>query len=168
MKKNYSNILFLLSTLFCFVGSAMSQVTGTSVKVSGEVTRPLVLSVAQVAAMPHINVTMNDRDGKPHTYSGVSIQAILDSAGVTTGRQLRGENLSKYMLLKCADGYEVLFSLAELDSSFTDRKAIIADAEEGAPLPAGKGPFRMVLEGEKKPARDCFQVTDIIIKFAKD
>jgi DMSO/TMAO reductase YedYZ molybdopterin-dependent catalytic subunit len=168
MRKSYSNILLLIALLFCFSANAVGQTTATSLKVSGEVTRPLVLSPAQVAAMPHINVTMNDRDGKPHMYSGVSIQAILDSAGVTTGKQLRGENLSKYMLVKCADGYEVLFSLAELDADFTDRKAIIADAAEGAPLPAGKGPFRMVLEGEKKPARDCFQVTDIIIKFAKD
>ena len=155
--------------LLCFKGiTANSQAAEGVLKVTGEVTRPLVLTVAQVAAMPHINVTMIDRDGKAHIYSGVAIQAIFDSAGVTTGRQLRGENLSKYVLIKCADGYEVVFSLAELDSSFTNRKAIIADAAEGAPIPAAKGPFRMVLEGEKKPARNCFQVTDIIIKFAKE
>lgn len=37
------------------------------------------------------------------------------------GKELRGENLSKYLLVKCADDYEVLFSLAELDSSFTNK-----------------------------------------------
>lgn len=96
---------------------------------------------------------MVDRSGKLHIYSGVATQAILDSAGVTTGRQLRGENLSKYVLIKCADGYEVVFRLPR---GFTDRKAIITDAVEGTPLPVAKGPFRMVPRGEKKPARNCF------------
>lgn len=168
MQKKFSNTLVLLTALLCLNFTANSQATEGALKVTGEVGKSLVLSTAQVAAMAHINVTMNDRDGKAHTYSGVPIQAILDSAGVTTGKQLRGENLSKYLLVKCADGYEVVFSLAELDSSFTDHKAIIADMSEGAPLPAGKGPFRMVLEGEKKPARNCFQVTDIVIMFAKE
>jgi len=45
---------------------------------------------------------------------GVPVEQILDLAGVTTGKQLKGENLTKYLLVKCADGYEVLFSLAEL------------------------------------------------------
>ena len=51
-------------------------------------------------------------------------------AGVTTSKKLRGENLSKYLLVKCADGYEVLFSLAEPDSSFTNRVVILADESE--------------------------------------
>jgi hypothetical protein len=89
-------------------------------------------------------------------------------AGVTTGKQLRGKNLTKYMLVKCADGYEVLFSLAELDSSFTDRTVIIADESEGKPLPLEKGPFRLIVPGEKKPARCSFQVTELAIRFAKE
>jgi len=72
------------------------------------------------------------------------------------------------MLVKCADGYEVLFSLAELDSSFTDRIVILADSLEGKPLPSGKGPFRLVVPGEKKPARSSFQVTELVIRFAKE
>jgi DMSO/TMAO reductase YedYZ molybdopterin-dependent catalytic subunit len=111
---------------------------------------------------------MKDRDGKEHAYTGVSIQEILEQAGVTTGKQLRGENLTKYLLVKCADGYEVLFSLAELDSSFTDRTVILADTIEGKSLPMDKGPFRLIVPGEKKPARSSFQVTEIIIKFAKE
>jgi DMSO/TMAO reductase YedYZ molybdopterin-dependent catalytic subunit len=92
---------------------------------------------------------------------------FLDSAGVTTGAQLRGKNLAKYMLVKCADGYQVVFSLAELDNNFTDRVVILADAMDGQPLPEGKGPYKLIVPGEKKPARSCFQVTDIIIGVAK-
>jgi len=167
MIKKSSAILFTCTMLCCFAFNAFSQATG-SIKITGEVTKPLTLTAAQIAAMPHITINMNDRDGKPHSYSGVAIQYLLDSAGVTTGKQLRGENLSKYVLVKCADNYQVVFSLAELDSDFTDRKVILADASEGKLLPDGKGPFRFVLEGEKKPARNCFQVVEITIKFAKE
>ena len=92
---------------------------------------------------------------------------MASPTGVTTGRNLRGENLAKYVLVTCADNYQVVFSLAELDSSFTDRVVILADQIEGKPLPAGTGPFRVVVPGEKKPARNCFQVLSIDIKFAK-
>jgi hypothetical protein len=45
---------------------------------------------------------------------------------------------------------------------------ILADESEGRPLPAGKGPFRIVVPGEKKPARSSFQVTELTIRFAKE
>ena len=84
------------------------------------------------------------------------------------GKQLRGENLTKYLLVKCADGYEVLFSPAELDSSFTDSKMILAYESEGNPLSAGEGPFRLVAPSDKKPARSSLQVTEFVIRFAKE
>jgi hypothetical protein len=39
---------------------------------------------------------------------------------------------------------------------------------EGQPLAAGKGPFRLVVPGEKKPARSCMQVVEFVIRFAKE
>ena len=139
-----------------------------SLTVSGEVMKPLRLQTADLAGMKRVTVSMKDRDGNEHAYSGVPVEEILGMAGVTIGKQLRGENLTKYLLVKCADGYEVLFSLAELDADFTDRTVIIADQSEGKPLPPGKGPFRVVVPGEKKPARCSFQVTELVVKFAKE
>ena len=157
--------LFIILTLG--ITAAQAQTTPV-IKVSGEVTKPLQLQASDLAKMKRTTVSLRDRDGNEHPYTGVPVAEILDQAGVTTGRQLRGENLTKYMLVKCADGYEVLFSLAELDSSFTDRTVIIADSSEGKPLPAGKGPFRLVVPGEKKPARSSFQVTALVIRWAKE
>ena len=150
------------------VHNVSAQKDSAFVKITGEVTKPLKLYAADLAKMQRTTVALKDRDGKDHPYTGVSVQEILELAGVTTGKQLRGENLTKYMMAKCADGYEVLFSLAELDSAFTDRKVILADESEGRPLPAGKGPFRIVVPGEKKPARSSFQVTELTIRFAKE
>lgn len=163
----YSLILVLLC-LGSFQSIAQTSVGKPFVKVSGEVTKPLTLSVDDLAKMKRITISSKERDGKEHSYTGVAIQEILGLAGVTTGKELRGENLAKYLMIKCADGYEVLFSLPEVDSSFTDRVIILADSTEGKPLPSDKGPFRLVVPGEKKPARSCFQVTEFVIKFAKE
>ena len=127
-----------------------------------------VLVIAIIDANGDTDATMKDRDGADHVYKGVAIQDLLELAGVTTGKQLRGENLGKYLLVKCADGYEVVFSLAELDSSFTNRVVILADELGGKSLPAGKGPFRLVVPGEKKPARSSFQVVEFVVRFAKE
>lgn len=160
--------LFLVLAFSLAAAHAQTKETSPSIRITGEVTRPLTLQSADLAKMKRTTVSLKDRDGAGHDYTGVPISELLDQAGVTTGKQLRGENLSKYMLVKCADGYQVLFSLAELDSSFTDRTIILADSMEGRPLPAGKGPFRLVVPGEKKPARSSFQVVEIVVRFAKE
>ena len=150
-----------------WASSAWAQAAAT-VKVVGEVLTPLTLTAADLAAMPRTTASAKDKQGVSHSFSGVAIAEIFNKAGVTAGKQLRGENLAKYLLVTCADGYQVVFSLAELDSSITDRVVILADQIEGKPLPAGTGPFRIVVPGEKKPARNCFQVTTLAIRFAKE
>jgi DMSO/TMAO reductase YedYZ molybdopterin-dependent catalytic subunit len=171
---------FILAVAVCFFqNSVWAQTPPTPptastsgqpaiVKVTGEVLTPLSLTATDLAAMPRTTAVAKDKQGVPHTFSGVALSEIFNKAGVTTGRQLRGENLAKYLLVSCADGYKVVFSLAELDSAFTDRVVILADQIEGRPLPAGTGPFRIVVPGEKKPARNCFQVTTLTIRLAKE
>lgn len=159
---------FLVLAVCCLWATSMRAQNSASVKVTGEVLTPLTLTAADLAAMPRTTAVAKDKQGVPHTYSGVALSEIFNKAGVTTGKQLRGENLAKYLLVSCADGYKVVFSLAELDSAFTDRVVILADQIGGQPLPAGIGPFRVVVPGEKKPARNCYQVTTLAIRLAKE
>ena len=139
----------------------------TVLSISGEVTKPLTLQAADLKAMPHTDVTGKDRDGKEHTYSGIPLVALLKQAGATVGGELRGENLSKYVIVKAIDGYEVLFALPELDPEFATRTIILADSVDGAPLPSGVGPYRVVVPDEKKPARWIREVKSIEVRFAK-
>lgn len=155
-------LIVFLSFLGVFSGRAQT------VNVTGEVDKPLTLTAANLASMQRTEATAKDKQHVPHTYSGVALAEIFKRAGVTIGPQLKGKNMAKYVLVTCADGYRVVFSLAELDSSFTDRVVILADQLEGKPLPANEGPFKIVVPGEKKPARNCFKVTAIAIESAKD
>lgn len=160
--------LLLLTLLVCLAGSGLlaQQTTGIVLKISGEVLTPLQLTLSQLKALPQHHVNAKDKKGNPHTYTGVYIQDILNKAGVTTGPQLRGENLSKYILATCADGYQVVYSLAELDSSFVAHPPIVAWHIDAAPLSASKGPLRIIMPDDKKPARSCFQLTALSVQFA--
>ena len=133
-------------------------------KVSGEVAQPLELSLSDLLKMSRREAIMKDKEGNLHTFTGVPLIEILGKAGVPSGKALHGaENFSKYVLIKCSDGYQVLFSLAELDPSIQDKNVIIADNIDGKSLVEGKGPLRIIAEGEKKPARSSYQVTELII-----
>jgi arsenic resistance protein ArsH len=162
----FAKTLLLLLTL-CFVFGGRAQ-QPASVKVIGEVTTPLTLTASDLAAMPRTEDSAKDKQGVMRHYSGVAIADILNKAGVTTGKQLRGKNMAKYVLVSCADGYQVVFSLAELDSTITDRVVILADHEEGKTLPAGVGPYKLIVPGEKRPARNCYQVTTLAVGVAKE
>lgn len=158
--------IFLLITLISISGTLCAQ-AGIGLKVSGEVTTPLQLSLQEIAAMPHQTAYLKQHD-KVSAYSGVAVRDIFAKAGVPAGKQLRGENLSRYLLIKCADGYEVIFSLAEMDSAFTDNVIILADSVEGKPIELAKGPLRLIVPGDKKPARSCQQVVEFVIRYGKD
>ena len=154
----------LITALLLFV----SVIAGAqSVKISGEVTAPFTLNMADMQAFKQTTVIRKDRDGNDHTYKGATLAEILQKAGATMGSDLKGENLTKLISVEASDGYQVVFALAELDKGFTDRTIILATVMDDKPLPTGDGPFRVIVQDEKKPARCIKQVTAIKVQFAK-
>jgi DMSO/TMAO reductase YedYZ molybdopterin-dependent catalytic subunit len=154
----------LLNPVFTKAQSTAQQ---PSVKVKGEVITPIELKLSDLNKFEQTKVTRKDRDGKDHTYTGVLLATILQKAGVTLGKELKGENLTKYITVEASDGYQVIFALAELDKDFTDRQIILASEIDDQPLPIGDGGFRIIVQDEKKPARCIKMVTSITVKFAK-
>ncbi len=154
-------IAFLSFTTIPFISQSQT------IKISGEVSTPLTVDAAYLQKFTQTTVVRKDRDGKDHTYSGVILSEILKNAGVTLGPELKGENLTKYLLVEASDGYQVIFALAELDKSFTDRTIILADKVDGAPLAPADGPYRIIVQDEKKPARCIKQVTAMQVHFVK-
>jgi DMSO/TMAO reductase YedYZ molybdopterin-dependent catalytic subunit len=123
-------------------------------RITGAVSTPLVLTVADLKKMTRKTLTvMNPHDKKKETYEGVLLEELLAKAGVPQGEQLRGGSMATYVLAEATDGYRVVFSLAELDSGILESEVIIADTVDSAPLSAQQGPFRLVAPHEKRPAR---------------
>lgn len=154
----------LVFFLCLLAGSAQAQ---TVLTVSGDVTKPLTLQAADLKAMPHTTVTGKDKDEKEHEYGGIALVDLLKQAGTTLGGELCGKNLVKYAIIKAADGYEVLFALPEIDPEFASRTILLADSVDGHPLPQGVGPYRIIVPGEKKPARWIRDVKSIEVRFAR-
>ena len=57
------------------------------------------------------------------------------------------------IVASAADGYQVLFSLAELDRAMTPNDVIVADTIDGKPLIGSQGALRIVAAGDARPAR---------------
>jgi len=127
----------------------------------------LELSLTDLAAMPRTSVQLTV-DGKPHTVEGVLVFEVLKKAGQPLGDQMRKAQLMKYAVCSAHDGYRALFALPEFDPSFTAGGAVIADRMDGQPLPANKGPLRLVLPGEKTGSRSIFMLERIDIRSAPE
>lgn len=166
MKKHFCLLASFLT--FIFLANAVFAQTASMLKVEGEVEKPLTLSEKDLMNLPRTEVTGKDKDGKEHLYSGVVVAEILKQAGTPLGGQLRGKNLTKYLLVKANDGYEVVFALPELDPEFTDQIILLADKVDGKPLPKGEGPFRLVVPKDKKHARWIREVVSIKVVSAKE
>jgi hypothetical protein len=112
------------------------------------------LDAAELAALAHQDVTAFDfHEKKDHTYSGVPVRDLLARAGVEFGEKLRGRALRQVVIVHCRDHYDIVFALAEFDDAFDSRTILLVDRQDGQPLPEGQGPLRLVVPGDKRPAR---------------
>ncbi len=103
--------------------------------------------------MPRETVSIPDQDGTKVAYEGVALREILKRAGAPTDKELRGKALASYVLAKAHDGYQVVFTLAELAPEFANEQILVADKRDGKPLFGYQGPFRLVCPNDKAGAR---------------
>ena len=166
--KIFSIIFICTLSLFRMPVIAQNAAAPAVLSIKGEVTNPLTLKQEDFSKMKRIDMRLTDRDNKDHDFSGVDLSDILRQAGAPMGPALRGKNMNKYLLVESKDGYLTVFSLAELDSGFISRTILLVDREDGQPLSASQGPFRIVVPGEKKHARWTWGVTTLIVQSARE
>jgi hypothetical protein len=133
---------------------------GATVSVAGADGKTKIFDVAALDKLPQQKVHA-EAHGTAVDCSGPNLIDVLAQIGVVTGEALRGKNLSLYVRISAADGYRVVFALAELDPGFRDSVPVLTHECNGKPLDAKEGPFRMIVPGEKRPARWIRQVTAI-------
>jgi len=133
---------------------------GQSLSVGGAVKEPLQLKVEDLAAMPRASVE-TENDGLRVKYEGVWLHEILKKAGAPVGQQLRGKALASYVVATAEDGYQVVFSLGELDAMITGGEMLVADRADGKALAGAQGPLRLVVAKDKRGARSVRMLTKI-------
>lgn len=121
------------------------------------------VSPADLAALPRVSFTFNAH-GRMATYEGPLLIDVLAKVGAPTAKALRGPALANAVIVRANDGYTVVFGLAELDPGTRANRIILADRADGAPLPPEDGPFKVVAEGDVRPARSAKLVTSIEVR----
>jgi hypothetical protein len=126
---------------------------------------PIKLSATELKVLPHISVTIrNPHTNADESYSGVRLSDVLAKLGAPLGPLLRGTALKSYVVATGSDGYQAVFSLAEVDPTFHPGEILVADTMNGAPLRANTGPFRLVVTEDKRPARSVRNLVEIDLK----
>jgi len=140
------------------VGILPAQGSQPTVQVAGDVKQALTLSADDLTKMPRATVRIAG-SAKETVYEGVWLHEVLKKAGVPLGGDLRGKALTSYLLAEAQDGYQVVFSLAELDPAFIDNEVLLADTANGQPLSGAQGRFRLVAPKEKHGSRSVHLLT---------
>ena len=153
---------------FCQTASAPPPPVGAQLKISGAVSTPLTLAVADLKTMPRTTLHVsNPHENKSESYEGVLLEELLRRAG-PQGDQLRGKLMTTYVITEAEDGYKVVFSLAELDSGIANSEVLVADTVDGAPIDPKRGPFRLIAPHDKRPARWVRMLKSITVSAPKE
>ena len=129
----------------------------------GPTGKTLALTPAVLADLDRAQATMINHS-VPHTYEGVRLTEILRLVDAPTGARIHADADKDYLVVTGGDGFRAVFSLAETDGSVQRHPVILADKMDGAPLPPHDAPFRIVVDGDQKPARSVYAVSRIEVR----
>ncbi len=150
----------------CFAGLATGTFAQT-LDLKGPSGQTATLTAADVASLPRVSFTF-DAHGQKHVYEGPLLIDVLAKVGMPTGKAIHGLEMADVVLVKAQDGYQVAFGLAELDPGTRPNRIILADKADGAPLGGKDGTFKLVAEGDLRPARSARMVSEIeVLRLAK-
>jgi Oxidoreductase molybdopterin binding domain len=134
-------------------GQTPQQQSGpAAIAINGDVPTPLTLKAEDLASMPREKASVPEPDGTEVEYEGVPLREVLKKAGLPLGK-LRGKALTTYILAKAHDGYQVVFTLGEIDAEFGNQQILVADKRDGKALFGYQGPFRLLCPHDKAGAR---------------
>jgi len=146
-----------------FVSVALSQAPPPTLTVHGISASTATFSPSDLAKLPVQSVTATDH-GTPVTFEGVLLSDVLAKVRTPTGEAFNKTVASYYVIAEAHDGYRAIFSWAEVDPSFTDRKVYIVTKRDGKALSERDGPFELIVPGEKRYSRWVRQLKTIRVE----
>lgn len=150
----------IIGSVLLIAAGIVPQSFGQQIVVNGDIPAPVALSLADLAKMPHSPATVLEGDAVV-TYRGVALADILKKAGMPSGTQIQGRELTGIVIAKGKGGKRVAFAYAELDPSIGGAGVIIADQREGQPITGPQGPLHLVVPTDRGDARYIDNVQEI-------
>jgi hypothetical protein len=114
----------------------------------------IAVSIDDLVNMPQVTVQVHNahRGGIPETYSGPLLSDVLAKIGLTATHDTQPLILHSVIVATGMDHYYVLYSLAEVEPSFSNSKVIVAVMKNGLPNAEG-GNIELINTDGAKPAR---------------
>lgn len=148
-----------LACLVAGCSSTKSAIAPTSrLRVDGDVTAR-TLSVEDLEGIGLKDVQW-DPKGESHAYRAVPLENVLRCVGIGPGEMSDATNPSEKrsgwklaVVATATDGFQAVFSVAEVFKAMGRTDAYVATRENGNPLDASVGPFRLVVPTDGEGSR---------------
>jgi hypothetical protein len=140
----------------------VSNAQAPSITIKGAGPQPVSITSAELASMPRATASTSN-NGITTTFEGVLLSEVLKKAGVPYTADMHRHLLTGYVIATASDGYEVLFSLGELDPGITSGQYLLADKADGKPMFGTNGDFRLIVPGDKRGARSIRMLTSLTV-----
>jgi len=121
-----------------------------------------VVTAADLKAMKRYTVKVGWGGG--HTFSGAGLTDILATIGAPSEKRLHGPALDQVVIVTGRDGFIAVLAIAETSLTLKTAPVILADEEDGKPLDAKQGPYRLVIGDELKQPRSVWGVVGIELR----
>ncbi|MEI9995990.1 MAG: molybdopterin-dependent oxidoreductase [Rhizomicrobium sp.] len=147
----------LLAFLFAAPACADGIVLG------GHVQHPASFTMAQLRAMPAIDVTVDQKTEKgafTGTFHGVLLWTLVNAAGLENGPNRHAILRHAILVSAAADQYATIVSLGEIHPELGNGQVILATEQDGQKLAQP----RLIVPGDLKAAREVRDVTDIEVQ----
>ncbi|WP_169517161.1 molybdopterin-dependent oxidoreductase [Azohydromonas australica] len=152
----------LLSSLAIAPAQAQTQAAAPVLTVVAVDGSSRALDAAALRALPRTRVAAQAH-GRNLDFGAVDLRDVLRAVGVEPPDQLHGAELARVLVASAPDGYRVAFAWAELDPTLGGKRVYLALEENGVPLAAEAGPWRLVVPGEARPTRWVRQVNRLAL-----
>ena len=137
--------------------------------VSGALPRTGPMSRADLEALGVVDGKWVHHE-KERTFRGVPLDAVLTHCGLDRGSTApeiapkdRAPGWKKVVIATAADGFQAVFTCAELMPQMGATRAFVVWELDGAPLPARKGPLQLVVTTDQEGSRSPFTLRSIQI-----
>jgi hypothetical protein len=142
--------------------AAVLPAAAQQVTLRGTDGREVVVTAAEIAAMPHATLRAPGRAAA--VYEGVPLGALLEKVGAPQGAALKGQAFALAIVARAKDGYTTVFALAETDPATREVGVILADRRADGPLTPAEAPFRLIVGGDLRPARSARMIERIELR----
>ena len=136
-------------------------------KLEGGPAKSGALTVKDLQELGAVTVDRTDKTGS-HKVTGVRLDRLLARFGYDEGPKgpkadpkQKHRGLRSVLVATAADGYQAVFSVAEVQEELGPTTALVVWELDGKPLPPAEGPLRIVVSTDKRQTRSLSQLVSL-------